>query len=172
MLRTFRTAVLLASFQAVVALVLAIASEILLTARHGDASLLYGAALPHNDSMSVWLDMYYRLTAADVAVSIILIALFIDAIRLSAMNICRAVHALNPKTPRTTLERMTALCGGAVIACIVGLSVPPAPLLDLAIHEDLWSSLVFLWATALTVGLAFFSAILIGVLEATRREPP
>ena len=115
--------------------------------------------------------MYNRLAIADVAVSTVLITFLIDAIRLSAIDIWRAVNELNPKTPHATLERMTALCAGAVIACVVGLSMPPATLQDLAKHEDLWSSLVFLWPTALTVILAFFSTILIGVFEVAQREP-
>ena len=169
MLRTYRTAILIASYQAIAALVLAIASALLVITSAGDASLLNAAERPLSDSTSLWLDMLYRLTAADLAVALVLIAFSTDAILFSAEEIRRAVHALNPKTPRTTLERIAALCVGSALACVVGLFFPPARLLDLAKRNDLWSSLILLWPTALTVVLAFFLAVLIGSLEVKRR---
>jgi hypothetical protein len=160
-----------ALWQAIAAFMLAIASASLIVGRHGtgfagdEADLIFGV------STNPWLDTLNRLTEADVAVVLVVLAVSMTSICENAEAIRKALHRANPTRFCTVSRQLTTLCGLAVFMCLVGLLSPPARLGDLAKRCDLWSSLIFLWPTALTIVLAFFSAVLIGAFEIRGREP-
>lgn len=166
--RTYGAAVTVAGWQAIASALLTAATLLILTSRGKDPSFWADAAIVEPESLC--LDMLYRLTTADVAALLVIMALSIDRLFRSANGIRRAIHAADPGHRAALLERMSTLCLLTIFVCVLGLCFAPSHLLVLFNKDGLAAVLVFLWPMILTVIIAFFWSVFIAALKVKRPE--
>ena len=160
--RTYGAAVTVAGWQAIASALLTSAATLLMfTSRGRNPSAAF-------DPEAVLLDILYRLTTADVAALLVIIAFSINRLFQSADNVRRAIYAANPGNRATLHERMSTLCFVTILVCVLGLYFAPPHLL--ALFNKNWSVaiLIFLWPMMLTILIAFFSGVLIAAFRAER----
>lgn len=165
--QTYRTAIIATCWQAAGSTLLTLIAILLVSNNdHGRLHLGSDLAIEGIETASHLLNMYYRLTAADVAVLLLILAASMEKIMKASYEFRRAIQAAHPDRLSSVLERISTLCVASIVVCALALCFPPEKLLDMAKRDDALATLIFFWPMLLTVLMAFHSCVLLGALNA------